>query len=90
MNTQDLQDVVKEMREEFAKRDRQAMVASEPHTISGETNIYREYQLLQGALEQRDAEIERMKALWYADADPTETEYAEDYRAQAALNTEGK
>jgi hypothetical protein len=27
------------------------------------------------------AEIARLKALWYADADPRETEYSEDYRA---------
>jgi hypothetical protein len=27
-------------------------------------------------------EIERLKKLWYADADPEETEYAEDYYAQ--------
>jgi hypothetical protein len=33
----------------------------------------------------KDAEIERLKALWYADVDPIETEYAEDYRARAAL-----
>ena len=31
------------------------------------------------------AEIERLKTLWYADIDPIETEYAEDYRARAAL-----
>jgi hypothetical protein len=26
-----------------------------------------------------EAKIERLKHLWYADADPQETEYAEDY-----------
>ena len=31
------------------------------------------------AIEEKDGEIERLKALWYADADPEETEYAEDY-----------
>ena len=36
-------------------------------------------------LAERDAEIERLKALWYADVDPIETEYAEDYRSRAAL-----
>ena len=39
----------------------------------------------------RGAEIERLKALWYADVDPIETEYAEDYRSRAALTVkEGK
>ena len=33
----------------------------------------------------KDAEIERLKSLWYADVDPIETEYAEDYRSRAAL-----
>ena len=42
-------------------------------------------------LAERDAEIERLKALWYADVDPIETEYAEDYRSRAALTVkEGK
>ena len=34
------------------------------------------------ALREQSVEIERLKALWYADADPEETEYAEDYYAQ--------
>ena len=42
-------------------------------------------------LAERDAEVERLKALWYADVDPMETEYAEDYRSRAALTVkEGK
>ena len=42
-------------------------------------------------LAERDAEIERLKALWCADVDPIETEYAEDYRSRAALSgKEGK
>ena len=42
-------------------------------------------------LAERDAEIKRLKALWYADVDPIETECAEDYRSRAALaGKEGK
>ena len=37
-------------------------------------------------LNAKDAEIERLKSLWYADVDPIETEYAEDYRSRAALS----
>ena len=32
-----------------------------------------------------EAKIERLKSLWYADLDPIETEYAEDYRSRAEV-----
>jgi chromosome segregation ATPase len=41
-----------------------------------------ERDMCEQALSDRDVEIERLKALWYADADPEETEYAEDYYDQ--------
>ena len=44
-----------------------------------------ERDMCEQVLADAQAEIARLKTLWYADIDPIETEYAEDYRARAAL-----
>jgi hypothetical protein len=48
---------------------------------SRDAQVQRWADALEQAVREKDAEIARLKALWYADADPRETEYSEDYRA---------